>query len=338
MTGIDRAYSTFLTEASRFTSADGIDKSLRTALYFARAANALSEVGDSSATVQTRLQITASRLSQAYSLMVPGSNITADAHALVVAAPVIGSADTRSSASFAPVVAPSSVGTIMGDPNQSPLSTQTISASQTVNGKLPYELAGVSVTVAGRAAQVLSVSPSKLSFVVPAGLPAVDTEVIVTSQAGYVSRGVVTVAPIALGIFTKSGNGTGDAVVMDSNGLTSGPFDVNMPYTSSQDKRNRLIIYTTGLCSGLNDSDASNNLTVYGISIPNLAESIGVEARTASGQVFNLKVEYAGTQGSWLGLDQVNVILPPELKGAGTVELTLVAGSLRSNIATVNIK
>jgi uncharacterized protein (TIGR03437 family) len=38
------------------------------------------------------------------------------------------------------------------------------------------------------------------------------------------------------------------------------------------------------------------------------------------------------------GLDQVNVVLLPELKGAGNVELTVIVGSQRSNTATVNIK
>jgi uncharacterized protein (TIGR03437 family) len=38
------------------------------------------------------------------------------------------------------------------------------------------------------------------------------------------------------------------------------------------------------------------------------------------------------------GLDQINIVLPLELKGAGSVELTVVAGSLRSNTAMVSIK
>jgi uncharacterized protein (TIGR03437 family) len=38
------------------------------------------------------------------------------------------------------------------------------------------------------------------------------------------------------------------------------------------------------------------------------------------------------------GLDQINVILIPQLKGAGTVQLTLVVGGQRSNAPTVFIK
>jgi uncharacterized protein (TIGR03437 family) len=340
---IEQAYTAFISESSNFTSADQIDKGLRSALYFARAAYALCAADGPSSKVQSRLQITASRLGQVNSLMSPSSNLSladATAHAISSAtvAPTIGSADTRSSASFAPAIAPSSLGTILGDPNQSPLSMTTSNVGNIVNGNLPYELAGVSVAVGGRAAQILSVSPGRISFLVPANLPAGDAEVLVTLQEGYVSRGTVSVAALAPGIFTTSGNGIGGAVALDSVSLTAGPFDVNRLAPTSQDTRRRLSIFTTGLSSGLANTNTSNDLTVLGVPISNLAESVTVEARTSDGRLFNLTVEYAGKQSMSPGLDQINVVLPLELKGAGSVELTVVAGSLRSNTAMVSIK
>jgi uncharacterized protein (TIGR03437 family) len=339
---IEQAYAAFVSESSNFASADQIDRGLRIALYFARASYALC---GTSVKVQSRLQITASRLSQVNNLMLSGSSsnvMLADdsAHAVSSASttPIIGAADTRSSASFAPALAPASLATILGDPNQSPLSMQTSGATNIVNGNLPYELAGVSVTVGGRAAQVLSVSPARINFLVPAGLPAGDAEVLVTLQEGYVSRGTVTVAPIAPGIFTTSGNGMGAAVALDSITLKAGQFEVTEVATASQDKRTRLSIFTTGLSSGVVNTNTSNDLMVLGVPILNLAESVRVEARTSDGRLFNLAVEYAGKQSSSPGLDQVNIVLPSELKGAGAVELTVIAGTSRSNTATVNIK
>jgi uncharacterized protein (TIGR03437 family) len=340
---IERAYNAFLSESNKFASVDQIDKGLRSALYFSRAAYALCTADGPSVKVQTRLQITASRLSQVNGLMSPVNISLADAttaHAVSnsTATSVIGLADTRSSASFAPAVAPSSLGTILGDPNQSPLSMTTSGAANIVNGNLPYELAGVSVTVGGRAAQILSVSPSRISFLVPTDLPAGDAEVLVTLQEGYVSRGTVSIASLAPGIFTTSGNGMGSAVAFDSISLTAGPFDVYRFDPSSQDTRRRLSIFTTGLSKGLANTNTTNDITVLGVKIFNLAESVRVEARTGDGRLFNLAVEYAGPQNASPGLDQVNVVLPPELKGAGSVELTIIAGSLRSNTATVSIK
>ena len=347
VTGIEQAYAVFVSESRYFSSADKMDKGVRAALYFTRAAYALATVDGPSAKVQNRLQIAAAFLDQVQSMMQSasssGSSAQADlygdhATSLAITSPVIGLADTRSSASFAPVVAPASAATIIGDPSQSPLSMQTATASLLTSGKLPYEMAGVSVTVGGRAAQVLSVSPSRISFFVPADLPAGDAEVIVTLEAGYVSRGMVTIAAVAPGIFTKTGNGTGEAVAFDSNGFRIGPFDTQAPNMTSQDKRARLILFTTGLSNGTGNSDISNDVAATGGAIANLAESVSVEARTGDGKVYNLTVEYAGAQGACPGLEQVNVVVPSELKGAGVVELTLITGTLRSNTATVSIK
>jgi uncharacterized protein (TIGR03437 family) len=343
VTSIEQAYAAFAAEATSFTAATQIDSELRAALYFARASYALDTADGASVKVQSRLQITASLLTQVKSLMTTGSSsITSGdstAHASSASAiATIGAADTRSSASFAPALAPASLGTILGDPTQSPLAMSTTAIATMVNGNPPYELGGVSVMVGGVAARVLSVSPSRVSFLVPSNLPAGNAEVIVTLQEGYVSRGTVTIAAVAPGIFTTGGNGIGSAIAFDSTAFTAGPFDVNNASTTSQDKRTRLTIFTTGLSNGVANTSTSNDLTVLGVPLFNLAESVRVEARTQSGTVYNLTVEYAGKQNSSPGLDQVNVILPAELKGAGTVELTVITGSLRSNTATVTIK
>jgi uncharacterized protein (TIGR03437 family) len=71
---------------------------------------------------------------------------------------------------------------------------------------------------------------------------------------------------------------------------------------------------------------------------PNFAESVSVEARMSNGQVFTLPVEFAGAQGVLPGLDQINVILIPQLQGVGNVQLTLIVGGQRSNAPSVFIK
>ena len=63
-----------------------------------------------------------------------------------------------------------------------------------------------------------------------------------------------------------------------------------------------------------------------------------VEARLGNGTVMTLPVEFAGASGALPGLDQVTVILRSELRGAGTVQLTLIVGGRRSNAPTVFIK
>jgi uncharacterized protein (TIGR03437 family) len=71
--------------------------------------------------------------------------------------------------------------------------------------------------------------------------------------------------------------------------------------------------------------------------IPNLAESVIVEAHTQDGRIYKLPVEFAGAQGIVPGLDQLNLVLIPELQGAGTVDLTVIVNGQRSNAPTILI-
>ena len=87
------------------------------------------------------------------------------------------------------------------------------------------------------------------------------------------------------------------------------------------------------------NTDPSNDIFVGpGQIIENLSESVTVEARTSDGTVYSLPVEFAGTPGTLVGLDQVNVVLIPELRGAGTVQLTIVVGTARSNTMTITVQ
>jgi uncharacterized protein (TIGR03437 family) len=295
------------------------------------------------ASVQNRLEVVAYYLSRTKDSMLSGTSALT-VNPLLVAntlgpggTPVIGPAQALSSASYAPVLAPASLGTILGDPNQSPLSTLTANATLSSAGELPYELNGVSVAIGGRAARLISVSQSKIYFCVPAGLPVGETEVIVTSEAGYVSRGTTTIAALAPGIFTLNGFGTGDAVAVNAATRTSGRFNVTTTENLGADKQTRLMIFASGLSSGGLNTNTSNDVP-FGASIfRNIAESVMVEARTTDNRVFQLPVEYVGPSGRSAGLDQINVKLIGELRGAGDVELTIVIAGQRSNMAMIKI-
>jgi len=340
ISGIDQAYSVFLTEISRFNSASEIDRELRASLYFARGAGALAAINGGGPGTQNRLQIVAYHMARAVNLMSSGAVPIQSqwAHATaVVGPPVIGPAEALSSASFAPVLAPASLGTILGDPNQSPLSLATTYAALSATGELPYELSGVSVAVGGRAAPLIAVSPSRILFCVPFNAPVGPTEVIVTSQDGYVSRGTTTIAFLAPGIFTLNGNGIGDATVLNEATLTGGSFDITTPVNLGSDKRTRLLIMSSGISTGATNTITANDVRLGSRVLANFAESVTVEARTSGGMVYQLPVEFAGVSGQSYGVDQVTVRLIPDLKGSGAVELTIVVAGHRSNAATIRI-
>jgi uncharacterized protein (TIGR03437 family) len=213
-----------------------------------------------------------------------------------------------------------------------PFSTQTASANGTA-----YELGNVSVTIGGVQAPIISVSPTELVCVVPDGIPSGVTDVVVSSREGFIHYGLANVSgsnPTILGVHGDTGNRT---AAMDSFGL-SGQFKTTSPsWWQGADSRTRLTIVATGVTSGLVNADLSNDVWSNGKLLANLAESVTVEARTSDGRVFNLPVEYAGVQGEQQGIEQVNIILVPDLAGAGNVQLTVTAGGRRSNTMTITV-
>ena len=139
-------------------------------------------------------------------------------------------------------------------------------------------------------------------------------------------------------IMTAADDDNGVAIV--TNAMTQGVnnFDVTTQHNFSSDKRTRLSIYATGVIGSATNTNITNDIKIAGVTRPNFAESVVVEAQRGDGRIFNLPVEYAGMEGVLQGIDQVNVVLVPELKGAGTVRLTLIINGQRSNSPTIFVR
>ena len=234
-------------------------------------------------------------------------------------------------------VAPSSLGAINGAGNVQPMTMQTTFASLLSAGTLPYEVGGLSVTVGGVAVPVLYASPWGIKFYMPSNMPLGAAEVIVSSQDGYVCSGVVNVERSGSRIMTLADDEDGRAVVSNGQTNTTTGFDVVTSQNFSSDKRTRINFFATGISASAANLDTRNDVNLGAKIRANFAESVMVEARLSDGRVYNLPVEFAGEQGVLPGLDQVTVRLISELKGAGSVQLTLIVNNQRSNAPTVLI-
>ncbi len=170
------------------------------------------------------------------------------------------------------------------------------------DGSFSTTVAGTTVTVNGQSAQILFVSPNEVHFQVPAGTLLGLAEVVVTNSDGFQSRGNVTTLAAAPGIFTASGDGLGPGVFLNADTLQDGPFD---PTSGNL----RLLIFCTGVRNGA-------AIAVSAGGSPLTFESV-VESTTIP------------------GLDEVHVLVPSDLRGAGTVELRVRAGGRDSNPVTV---
>jgi uncharacterized protein (TIGR03437 family) len=340
---IEKAYLEFQSEVGSFgANANAIDVQINAADLFTRATHGLAMRAAASPNIVNNLLRIAAHLAIAEDLMRYGriTQTTLDQArtSKTRTSLVIGWASTGYSMSTIAPVAPGSIGSIAGTGNVEPMSSQTAFAPLLGNGTLPYEVAGLSVTVDGVAVPVLYVSPWGIKFLMPGDAQLGAAEVVVTSQDGYVCRGMINIARGGSRIMTAIDDDNGVAVISNATKQTTNNFEVTSPENFGSDKRTRLSIFATGISAGASNTNITNDITVAGKLRPNFAESISVEARLSDGRVFMLPVEFAGLQGVLPGLDLVNVILVPELKGAGNVQLTIIIAGERSNSPSVFIR
>jgi uncharacterized protein (TIGR03437 family) len=193
-----------------------------------------------------------------------------------------------------------------------------------VSRPLPFDIAGTTVTVNGVLAPLFFVSPGQINFAVPASLEPGPATIIVSNPAGLYSVGMVRIALSSPALFTRNAMGTGDAAaVATADGVTFQlpPFDVVV-----NGKPNILVLFGTGF----RRAEAANPNDEDGV-----AESVTV---TIDGKP--AKVLYAGAQGAFNGLDQINVEMPVSLAGGGArrVDVAVSVNNTPANRVTIQIK
>lgn len=173
-------------------------------------------------------------------------------------------------------------------------------------------LGGYTVTVtdssgAMRMALVSYVSPLQINFVVPPEcVPGPAT--ITVAGAGTQQSFAVNIANVAPGIFTANSNGAGVAAAQIVLAAADGSQTVEGAATwdaTSQQWTAAPVALGTGAAY----------LVLYATGVRNHVSPVQVVYFTSSGEV-ELSAAYAGPQGQYEGLDQVNVLLPNSLSGS----------------------
>jgi uncharacterized protein (TIGR03437 family) len=193
-------------------------------------------------------------------------------------------------------IAPGSVAHIHG----SKLALKTEAAN--LNGdELPFTVAGTTVSVNNHLARIFYVSPDEVVFVVPSGLANGPAQFVVTNSEGLSSMAEATISPVAPGLFTASGDGRGEAIVLDADTFVRGPFD---PSNGAL----RLTIFATGIARA-----SSVSVTIKGKQL--VTETVA-PARL-------------------IGFDEIHVLVPTELRGAGASTLVVTADGVQSNPVSI---
>ena len=228
-----------------------------------------------------------------------------------------------SGASYQPVVAPDSWVVAFG----TGLAGATATATPDAGGQWPTVLGGTTVQVNGQAAELYYVSPAQINFLVPDGTTFGSLSVVITDVAsGATKTSTVTVQNTAVGVFTGNSSGAGPGAILNGVTYAPAPFLVETPQNGGTDLRTRLAVYCTGLRYAGNPA--------HNPAVTNVASSVTAQGQDPAGNPYSFTVEYAGAAPGYPGLDQVNIVLPAQLDGAGAVSLTIVAEGAASNVVT----
>jgi uncharacterized protein (TIGR03437 family) len=250
---------------------------------------------------------------------------------LVTLSGVIGMADPPktlaviNSAGSGAVVASGSIASAFG---------KQIGASTEAAHSLPLQttLGGVSVSVmdsakVSRLAPLFYVSPNQINFVVPDATSTGMATVTIMNGDSMPPSTTVMVTTVAPGLFTANSQGTGVAAAIAIRRIIATQTDTEVPVFHCD---------ANACASDPIDLDDSSNvfLELFGTGIRGRTALANVSATIGGTSV---TVLFAGAQGQFPGLDQVNLMLPLTLKAKGETDVVLTVDGQVANKVRVNI-
>lgn len=198
---------------------------------------------------------------------------------------------------------------------------------------LPTSLGGTQVVVTdsvgmARPAPLFFVSPGQINYQVPPGTATGAATVTVINGGGTTAVGSVQISEIAPGLFSANADGQGAAAAVAMRVKADGAVSYEPVAQLDQTQQQ----FVAAPISFENQSDEVY-LLLFGTGLQHRASLETVKAIIGGVEA---EVLYAGPQGAFVGLDQINVRLPHSLMGRGEVNLVLVVDGQPAN--TVRIK
>ena len=235
---------------------------------------------------------------------------TVESHGLlgtIQPAPTLTTNGVVNAASFAPAITPGAFTTIFG--TSLAATTRVWSSADFVNGKLPVQLDGVSVTIDGKPAYVYYVSPTQIDVIAAPDTTAGSVPVVVTNNKVASGSGTVSLQATAPAFFAAGKY----VIATHADGSLVGPTNV-LPGATPAKAGETIAIYGTGFgptnpaVDGLVVTTPANNATPPVV-------TIGTNPAA---------VVFSGLTGA--GLNQINVTVPAVPAGStGVVDLPINA-------------
>lgn len=208
---------------------------------------------------------------------------------------------------------------------------------------LPTNLAGTTLTITRlgggqpKQAPLFFVSPNQINFVVPAandGTPlppgGAGAFLSVYVDGQLTADGYILLSPVFPALFSADASGKGLAAAMALRVKANGTQSYEPVVEFNQD-RNQFVARPIDL----GPEGERVFLVLFGTGIRGRTQLSAVTARIGG---TNSPVLYAGPQGDFAGLDQVNIELPRQLIGRGEVDVTCMANNFGANSVKIVIK
>ena len=190
---------------------------------------------------------------------------------------------------------------------------------------LPNNIAGLSLMVGAQAAPLFYASGSEVNFQVPWELAGVtQTAVAATLDSQTGPSQPLGIAAFSPGIFAANSQGTGQGAILDSSYKL---VDASNPATAGT---SYIQIYCTGL-------GAVSNQPADGV--PALADPLSRTLTNPSVTIggANATVQFSGLAPTLVGVDQINVLVPPGSATGVAVPVSVAIGGVTSNIVTMAV-
>ena len=194
-------------------------------------------------------------------------------------------------------------------------------------GPYPDIFGGTTVTVTDAKnvttpAGLAYVSPEQITFQVPATAAAGSAKVTVTGPNGTQSASNIQIAAVSPALFTLNGSGLAAAYAVSVS--STGAQTVVPAYTLASDG--------SFVAAPITVTGGQTYLTLYGTGL----QAAGTSGVTVSVNGVSTQVLYAGPS-EYVGVDQVNILLPASLAGKGNVNILVMAGGTQANAAQITI-
>jgi len=178
------------------------------------------------------------------------------------------------------------------------------------------------VEVNGASIPLIVVTPAQINAQLPYETPAGPASAVVVTSAGRSAAGAFTVAAAAVGVFASAGSAR--AIAANQDGSLNSP-------ANPESRGRAIVLYVTGLGAVSPSVATGQAAPLDTLSNANAAVHATVGAAAAT-------LLFAGLTPGFIGLGQVNLLVPDTAAAGDAVPVVLEAGGLSSTPVTVSIR